>query len=539
MDRLSENRLKIISARIRYSPSSQPLRENAIDQIVLQNMLLESGWLSADEMLELGYFTLPDGTNILAISDLRTSLDRLQKADVLEHTNESGIDKYKLTPSQHKEVLFQVEEADRKLTSVVKKLWNNNTDINLDTFRSIFLDAVCHILLKLGDFQVGQIQGGLNVSPNLSGQTIDEALQRSIPTNDPATEKVFRDALTAFFGAYDPDSQFLKWNLMQNVYISKMIGIDPGGYYLTKDVLEGGHFYLDTNVAINALEPKAKHHHSFNVFSDACKALGIELKILQISLNELTDYIESQKRLFEETKKQIPNDTYRRIKGIAAQIYSEMKDDYQAGTVTIDEVFLNYSSPADDLKDEFNVDRVDDHWFDDAVNQAGANDLVKKIKVDYEHKRRKPKHPSSAQHDALLLLWIDKERERRNTNKVQTVTLDTTLPGVSAPILTNTNDRTLAITLDAILQWIAPISGIEDVDLKFSKIFSDAIRFHLLPSMTLFELGDFSIFNSLNMQCANMPSEDVEGCITTIKQNIPDLDLRNPNGALHPIVWTT
>lgn len=89
-------------------------------------------------------------------------------------------------------------------------------------------------------------------------------------------------------------------------FFPSIIGLDPSGYLLSKEVFGNAVFYLDTNVIINALEPKAQHFKSFEVLSKACRQLRIELKICQISKEQLQRVVEWNRGVISKVVDRIP-----------------------------------------------------------------------------------------------------------------------------------------------------------------------------------------------------------------------------------------
>jgi hypothetical protein len=171
------------------------------------------------------------------------------------------------------------------------------------------------------------------------------------------------------------------------------------------------------------------------------------------------------------------------------------------------------------------VQLIDDNWCIEAENTDETKELVNEVQDRYfkirnpRNKREKP-----ALHDALLLQWI--QLERKDNPNVLLVTLDTSLPGF-LPKIEEESTRTMAITLDALFQWISPLAIHNDANNEFAAIFSEAVKYQLLPQESFFELRDFLMFAEMEWSCKNLPSEDVEGCIRYFKTHAPNLDPSN------------
>jgi hypothetical protein len=142
-------------------------------------------------------------------------------------------------------------------------------------------------------------------------------------------------------------------------------------------------------------------------------------------------------------------------------------------------------------------------------------------KIQSARKFRK-KTERAALHDALLVRWVEIERSK-SQSKIWIVTRDRTLPSVRS-----NDDEPLAISLDALLQWIAPISSDAYSDSDFIEMFSESIRLQLLPPENFLDLKDFCMLADVGVSCKDLPVEDVEACIRDLKVALPGIDPTQP-----------
>ena len=64
----------------------------------------------------------------------------------------------------------------------------------------------------------------------------------------------------------------------------------------------------------------------------------------------------------------------------------------------------------------------------------------------------------------------------------------------------------------------------DDIEDEVAAIFSDAVKYQLLPQESFFDLRDFLVFAEIASSCKELPAEDVEQCIRYLKTNAPNLD---------------
>jgi len=452
---------------------------------------------------------------------MQRSLERLVELDRVIASGERDQKRYRLSEQALQELWEIQQSTERRFSRVVDGLFKNAEE-GSSAYATPFLECLCAIFSRLGETYVRLIKGEVGIDELLRLPSVLRAL-REVTTRYPSINQLlFEAAVISFFRDSDPDYDAIKWNMAQNYYVAKALGLDPSGYLLSKEVFGNAVFYLDTNVIIDALEPKARHHRSFEALSRACHQLQIELNACQISLDELRGVVEYQREIIPKVADQIPDDTAPKIRGIFYQLYREHLA--LTGMIDFDAPFASFDHPMENLAEPYGVELIDDPWFTEAENQPETEKLAQAISCQFEAKRGRPKGNDAALHDALLLRWILLEREQTARN-TWLVTLDTSLPGF--PPQAGEPVRALAITLDALLQWISPIAMYEYPD-EVAAIFSEAVKYQLLPQERFFDLRDFLVFAEMEWSCKELPAEDVEECIRYLKTNVPDLDPSDP-----------
>lgn len=522
---IARKRSVLFSARIRFSPETQPVRETAIDKILEQNLLVADGdrGLTLQEIEQQGAICFAGGTPAISRLDMQKSLKRLVGSNRVIASGKQDQRRYRLS-EQALQVLWEIQRsAEGRFAQVVDRLFRN-VEEGPSAYTTPFLESLCIIFSRLGETYVRLIKGEVGFDELLSLPSVLRAL-REVTTRYPSiNQSLFEAAVFSFFRDSNPDYDTIKWNMAQNYYVAKALGLDPSGYLLSKEVFGNAVFYLDTNVIIDALAPKARYHGSFRALSKACGQLQIKLNVCQISLDELRRVAEARRELIARVADQIPDDTAPKITGIFFQLYREQLA--STGTIDFDVLFSSFDHPMENLAEPYGVELIDDLWFIEAEDQPETRKLLQAIRRGYKKaKRGRSKGKGSALHGALLLRWILLERERTARN-TWLVTLDTFLPSF-LPQAGDAPVRPLAITLDALLQWISPIAMYEDAD-EVAAIFSEAVKYQLLPQESFFDLRDFLVFAEMEWSCKELPAEDVEECIRYLRINAPNLDPSNP-----------
>ncbi len=510
-----QKRAMLSTIRMRFSPQLQPIKEAAIDKMIEQQLYVtdKKTGLTLQEIQGQGVIYYDRGHGILRASDIKDSIKRLVEKERVRIMGSRGEDLYKLS----EEVLLELErmfrETESLFNSVVSKLFKNIP--TPQNYSAPFIKSLSIIFSTIGEKYVRIIKGDIKKEQQYSFPEILSTVDQ-VSREHAIDKEVFKNAVINFFREDDPKYDSIKWNMVQNYYIAKVIGLEPDSNLLSQELFGNSDLYLDTNILISALDEEHKHHKGFRELSNACKKLNIRFKVCQLSIEELRASVNSKRRLLEKVVDQIPEETIPKVRGTFLNLYyNQLK---LKGSVNFDEIFSSFNSPVEDLREKFNVELVDDEWFDRAKYEKETQELAEELAKKYEELRGHRKNEGSAMDDAILIRWLQRCKEEKG--KVGLVTLDTSLPGS----LCEEGNKAFIITLDALLQWISPIALQSEDQNDFARVFSEAVEYQLLPKDRFFELKDFIIFSELQMSCKELPAEDVEGCIQYIKSNAPKLD---------------
>jgi hypothetical protein len=513
----------LFSARMRFSPETQCIRQQAVDHIIEQNLALSDtdAGLSVLEIQDQRVVAMPDGTAVLTREELQAGLTRLVGVGRVVSTGDPAM--YKVRDYVRAEIWQLQETCEQRLATVVRRLFRG-AEKGAATYAKPFMECLCFIFSRLGEAYVRQIRHEITADELLNQPHVARAFKK-IKANFPfVDERHFQSAVFTFFSDQDPDFTALKWNLAQNYFVAKCLGLDPSGRLLSKEVFGDADIYLDTNVVIEALEPGAKHHPSFEVLARACTDLNIRLHACQISVDELRKVVSYEREAIERVIDKIPEETAPKVKGVLFPIYYRQKQSGQKAS--FDDLFEYFSEPSTMLKTFYDVKIIDDQWFVDSVDAPDTDNLAQEIKRAYENRPRRRKSRNAADHDALLLRWVQREREICGAN-AWIVTLDHSLPNFLSS--SKQGEVPLAIRLDTLLHWLSPIAlQADEGQDRAAVIFSEALKYNLLPQESFFELGDFLAFAEWEWDTKELPAEDVEGCIRCVRTAVPQLNPADP-----------
>lgn len=492
-------RVMLFDARMRLSTQTQLVKYTALDKLIERVLHLHPEGCNTQDISTAARSL---GSPTLTLNDLRGAIDRLTRAGRIT-TDKVQI--HHLTTTAAGELQHEQNAADARYARVINRLFADNA------YATPFLEFLCTIFSRLGEGYVRLIQNDPTAEEALR-PNIARALARTQKRYPYLDQPRFARAAQRFFSERDADGDLVKWNLGQNYYVAKALGLDTTGHTLSRELFGGGTFYLDTNVIIPALEPQSPSHDAVIALSTACKQLGITIAVTQASVNELRRVVRAQTMMIAEVAGQIPEATKQKVRGLFYQLHRDNP------TIPLNDLFAHFTDAAAVLKTKYDVDLVDDVWFTAAEEDEATIAFAQDIRDAYAA-RGKQKSKAGSRHDAIILRWLTKERE---TNERQwIITLDQRLPSI------RTGTTNLALTLDAILQWVTPIIDVDHEE-QLAQLFADAVQYRILPPENFFDLKDFLVFAQLECECKELPAEDVEECIRHIKRYASNLDPTNP-----------
>lgn len=512
---MDERRLLLFSTRIRFMPQTQPIRETAIDKIMQQNLLLADEPLLIQE-IERQCLDL-NGRPILSRVDIEASLRRLSGRSVI--ADGSLEIRYSLTEKRRQELWAIQVTAENSYKAIVNRLFKGSPT-GASSYSRPFLECLSLIFSRLGEAYVQHIKHEISGSDLMAIADVNGAIADTKRQYRHVDETLFESAMVRFFEEADPIYDQLKWNLAQNYYVAKALGLDPSGTLLTRELFDKAAFYIDTNVLIHALDSSGRHHNSFKVLTKACAELGVQVLVTQISIDEMRRVAALEKELIaKKVNERIPPELNPRVRGILLPAYLQQLN--SEGACDIDKLFEKFDKPSDYLRSDYGIEVVDDEWFVQAAEESSILKLVDDVKAAYLESSHRKKGEKAALHDALMICWIAKERSSNNPN-TWFVTLDLSLPAFKHD--RENGCQPYALTLVGLMQWISPIAVEGMGEDQAAAIFSEALKQQLLPHETFFELRDFLVFSEMEMGTELLPAKDVEDCIRKIKESVPDLD---------------
>ena len=460
--------------------------------------------------------TLGGQISILRLSDLREGLESLKRSGRVFDIADLKPRRYALSETAKAEIAQVINKAEERTRVRSRSFLENVLAAKTHTGKlSSACSARCSRNSAISYVQV--ITSKKTTADIAEQRLLSVALEESLKFEKLPDASAFRYGVNRFFRESTPHFDLIKWNMAQNFYVAKALGIDGTSDLLSSEIFKDTVLYCDTNVLIAGLSPENRHYNSFRELAKSCSTIGMRLKATRLTLDELRGVINTQDSLLRKVIDRIPDDTRPKVRSFLLEAYLSEKE--KCDSLSLDVFIDRFQKPLQTLHDSFGVSEVDDEWFDQTLDDSETKKLAIDLSQKYREMRGRPKSESARLHDALLVRYVS--RENMNNHKSWVVTLDVTLADWNAR---KGIQGSKIITLDAFLQWMAPVMPGATEGNRLSRIFAEAIRYQLLPRDIFFQLRDFQVFAEMGIETKQLPADDVEACIREIKQAGPHLD---------------
>ena len=383
-----------------------------------------------------------------------------------------------------------------------------------------------YIFSNVGEFSAKLVNGSLDKDAVLN--PILKTCMSKIKSNYTINYDYFFKQVKNFFeNTSEPLFNEFRWVLAQNYFITSSLGINPENEPFSKELFKDTTLYLDTNIILSLISEHNKHFNNASSFIEAANKLEMNYCVCQITIEEYERWVNSEAENIALAIDQIPKKTKSKI---GSFIYQDLQFELKKkGEITkeerqevLDEIignYLDFKTVLEQFIPDEKITYIDDSWFDSIEKSKEYETTLTVVKDKFLDLRKRKKSDNASAHDSKILLWIDKEI-KENESLIWFVTTDYSLPLIKM----NQQEKSTSIIIEAILQWLVPLTGNGTSKEKFSQ----TLKQKILPQEFLFDVNDFVIFEELHMECGELPSEDIEDCILFLKKNAPNLNPNSP-----------
>ena len=375
---LEKKRELLRLSRIRLDIDTKYPREKATDAIVERGIYgcsTDDSCTRDDINRVIAAMGLMNG---LRRDELKASLDRLCQEHKIQYVSDG---KFVLSKERIASIESDIQEANRRFDKIVDQVYKPIIDKrNRPIYARFFLEFISVVFARFGDQWIKSLSSQASPKDFLKESDI-EAIFKHIAKKH-GLPKAQLDGIKKlslkFFIENDPDYNYLKFNLAQSIYITKILGIDTPINLFSQEIFSKSHIVLDTNLVFASLLPVSRYNTTFKELLRICKKASIEPSVTAITKEEVdrvVHYFENEAiNLFDE----IPEKIAPKVRGIFFESYIEERK--KNSKFSVSDLFKPFHDLKDTLRTVYQIDMLDDTDFDKLKESAEKDIKLRPLK---------------------------------------------------------------------------------------------------------------------------------------------------------------
>jgi predicted nucleic acid-binding protein len=509
----------IYAVGLKVLPDFQEFKAAVVEHLVLRKLQNLGEEHRAVALADLIAYQ-PAATPRLQRGDVLRALNGLRKRALVTVTAPPGGTAFLLTGLGASHLAREGSAFVKELNEVCSGLFGDVED-GERSWSKAFARLLCGLFAALGHEYVSVLTTRRRLGDVLAPAallTFAEKARHELPAVDAAR---LAEKTGEFLRDSGPAATSVKWILAQGHFALKVLGVGKGAEALASAVLGGKSLYLDTNIFFSALAVGMPHEHAIGLLSQMCAARGATLLAARPTIDEFARSLRRQIDDARHVADKVPQELSRSVSDAVYCVLLQRRQENPH--VPVDVVLSELEDAFEALRKRLRLRVADDRWFAEAASSQDVERLSKSIADTYLRMRNRRKTRAAAQHDAIMLLFIARERSSGRDGLL--ITLDTSLPFCdvlgSAP---------LAVTLDAFLQWCGAGGSSAAQAGDLADIFSTALAERFIPTGRHLQLAQFRLLDEFGVQCEQLPPEDIRSCIERLNRVLLRADPSTADG---------
>lgn len=479
--------------------------QNAAIQVVVKILFEHGGPMKKNDIIG-EYKRIMKCSSILD-SDTDIIFDQLQKLQGISYHNSY----YNLTTPKRKELTEAKQSAEYRDKKIIDKYFNQ-----LYSTKESLLDWLTDVSIKFFDCYTDEWIADL--VPNNKIQSIatnKESIRTFIKNrtckNKELDPRDYEELVTRFYNFLSTKDSIVTnflWNFGTTSFAARLLVAQNGIDRISLDAFKGSTAILDTNILLFISLDASPRHEAALTLVRLFNALGIEVKIFNITKDEYKGKVIYNKGITLKnieyfpygTAMTIPNDDFTKS---ALRNHCTQKEDVERffdGLIEIPKFGDN------------SIGMLDDRDIDNAIRVAQQNERISnELNSTYQTLTGHAKKDAALLHDTGLLGGADYLRCNGRKCFILSEELSVNKYSNSKPLVEN---LPLTIRLTTLVNMFANTSIIQETNVC-EEIFASLIRNNLQP-VDAFRQEDLTSIYLLNSDIARLPHEQAEKIVLKI-----------------------
>ena len=514
---LDHKRQVIYSSLLRFSAETVPLREAALDHVVLGALIgssLEKPFKIGQVQSNLSF---GDTSPQIREDVVRQALGRLvEQEKVVEHHGLARKSFY-LNQKGTDELSRMIGSSQNMFDAVLETLLQHTQ--SLFTYEQgcvVCRKFIFECFSRFGRNLARTVTGNLNREELIQAADLGGAFRAAIQgaALSPTAVESLRARCTAFLKSNAPQDVQLKFHLSQGYYFAQLLGFEDKGFNpLSKEAFCNSTFYLDTNVLLAGTLAWQTPESLFDEVVTIAKQLGISLKVTRATLNEAGHVITEKERELTRIFGTLP--TLLIMKSEDEFIHAFTLARGRNTALTLPEFFASLHALEHELSARWGIE-LDDRTEHDILQGRNFDRVRDLFDAKAEKYRAFKKSENVLLHDVAHYALV--QDARKVNPKTWFLTRDRTLMEAASELAVKT--QPFSFLLLGFLHSISPFLTSKNSSLTFVELLSAFITQEIIPTHALFSTSELAIMAEFHDEVMSTPAEQLELAFDYIKSRV-------------------
>ncbi|MFZ2491414.1 MAG: hypothetical protein WA208_08005 [Thermoanaerobaculia bacterium] len=501
-----EKRQILYAVLLRHFPETQPLRERAVDCLVLGALF----GTTADSALKLGdiqrNLRVGDTTTSLRLETIKPAVDRLV-ADGKVRVATRRFKKVYFLGDETQQLLATEFQSSRQMFSGVVARMCTGVDVKRrDDAERLCRRFMSECFAKFGRQVAKTVTGDITAEELMA--RIDPSVAFTAAAKGCACTEADLSLLYArcigFLKSTDHQDQRLKLYLTRAFYFASLLEFDDrAARDLSRAEFSHSVIYLDTNIIIPTLLGRREWISTFSEVLNIARRLSIEVRVSGATINEARRVAAARTEDLTKVVETLPEQVIETSRDSFLAAFVEHRDD--APSFTVEELLAPFDNIRRLLADEYRVNVDESAEVDFDLGAPHLDRLRKVIGGTADELRKWPKSPAAVDHDIVEYLIVQREIEA--DRRAFVLTHDRSL--IEAGLrYRETGAPPVYLSFMGFLQSIAPYVTASE-ELSFVEAFSTLLVDQLPPIESAFDIHELRLLADVYDDVQQTPPEQL------------------------------
>jgi hypothetical protein len=254
---VDDQRQVLYASLLRYAPETVPLRERALERVVLSALIgsseqdpLRIG--AIQENLRFGAYA-PE----IRVESIQSTLVKLNIEGKVGLTEVKTRTAYYIVPESNEDLGKAIQSGTQMFDTVLRRLLRDiDPRVSYDKGASICRKFIFECFTRFGRQIAKTVMGQLSAADLVRKPDVSEAFNAAVQDSGLEDEAIrsLQTICVNFLKSSEPDDEKLKFYLTQGYYFAELLGFQNNQFDpLAEQAFSGAVFYIDTNVLVAGL----------------------------------------------------------------------------------------------------------------------------------------------------------------------------------------------------------------------------------------------------------------------------------------------